>query len=71
MNKMNLRVVMLGAIVFLVLGTTLTLAAGVSDKARKECEAKADKVTPALRMPEREAFIANCLADATATQGRK
>ena len=43
--------------------------AQVTDAVRRACEAKADQVRPALRAPEREAFIANCLADATATQG--
>ena len=42
--------------------------ADVSSQVRKACEAKADQVRPALRAPEREAFIANCLADATAKQ---
>jgi hypothetical protein len=45
--------------------------ADISDQVRKACEAKADQVRPALRTPEREAFIANCLAYATATQGQK
>ena len=42
-----------------------------SKEVRRGCEAKADKVRPALRTPEREQFIANCLADATATQSKK
>lgn len=41
--------------------------AQLSNKIRRACEAKADQVRPALRAPEREQFIANCLADATAT----
>jgi hypothetical protein len=41
--------------------------AEVSKDARKACEAKADRAQ--LRADEREAFIANCLADATATKG--
>ena len=45
--------------------------AQVTNAVRKACEAKADQVRPALRTPEREAFITNCLADATATQGSK
>ena len=39
------------------------------------CFAQAEQVRPALTQPEKEAFIANCIADATATppatQGRK
>jgi hypothetical protein len=55
----------------LVAATTSPAFADVSDQVRKACEAKADQVRPALRTPEREAFIANCLADATATPGQK
>ena len=43
--------------------------AQLSNEVRRACEAKADQVRPALRGPEREQFIANCLADATATPG--
>ena len=55
----------------LVLAATMICAASpasadVSDAVRKACERKADQVQPPLRAPDREAFIANCLADATA-----
>jgi hypothetical protein len=61
----------------LVLGASTSIVvspafAAVSQQVRQACERKADQVTPALRAPEREAFIANCLADATAdTAGTK
>ena len=42
-------------------------SAQVSNEVRRACAAKADQVRPILRAPEREQFIANCLADATAT----
>ena len=45
--------------------------AGASADVRKACEKKADQQRPALNAPEREAFIANCLADATPTPGTK
>jgi len=45
--------------------------AGASPEARRACEKKADQQRPALNAPEREAFIANCLADATPTPGTK
>lgn len=47
---------------------SLPASAAVSEKARKACEAKAEQVRPALRAGEKEAFIANCLADASAKQ---
>ena len=39
--------------------------AGVSQAARTACERAAERVLPALRADEKEAWIANCLADAT------
>ena len=39
--------------------------AEVSEAARNACEKKADQHQPALNAVDREAFIANCLADAT------
>ncbi|GFO82252.1 hypothetical protein [Methyloceanibacter sp.] len=61
----------------LLLGTALTAAtavpasrAAVSDAVRNACEKKANKVTPPLRAGEREAYITNCIADATAAQGK-
>ena len=40
--------------------------AGVSQAQRTACEKAAEQVRPALRADEKEAWIANCLADATA-----
>lgn len=45
--------------------------AGVSKAEREACEKKAEQVRPALRPGEREAFIANCLADATVDNGKQ
>ena len=56
------------AVLFAAISPT---CAQVSNEVRRACEAKADKVRPALRAPEREQFIANCLADATATQSKQ
>jgi hypothetical protein len=59
-----------GAVVAsLALTALMTLA--VSEKTRRSCEAQAERVRPGLRADKKEAFIANCLANATATQGRK
>ena len=45
--------------------------AGVSAQVRRACELQAEKVRPALRASEKEAWIANCLADAAATNSGK
>ena len=58
------------AILTMLVATASPAYAAVSKEARKACEAQADQVSPALRAPEREQFIANCLADATATQSK-
>ena len=60
----------------LVFATSLPVLMGpalaeVSEGAREACEKQADEAEPALDPVEREAFIANCLADATADQGKK
>ncbi len=39
--------------------------AGVSQAARTACEKAPERVRPALRADEKEAWIANCLADAS------
>ena len=51
--------------------TALPAYVGVSKEVRAACEKKADQQQPPLRAPEREAFIANCLADATADKGKQ
>jgi hypothetical protein len=48
--------------------TASPVLADVSEAARKACETKADQHLPALNAVDREAFIANCLADATADE---
>ena len=45
--------------------------AGVSPAQRTACEKAAEQVRPALRADEKEAWIANCLADATAASPPK
>jgi hypothetical protein len=49
----------------LVLAAIATPASAVSEKTRRACEAAAEQVRPALRAEEKEAYIANCLANAT------
>ena len=71
-NMMTNRSIAIAVGGLALLAATMSPAfAQVTDKVRKACEAKADQVRPALRTPEREAFIANCLADATAMGGGK
>ncbi len=60
----------IGALAVIIAATSPTYAQ-VSNEVRRACEAKADQARPYLRTPEREQFIANCLADATATQSKK
>lgn len=58
----------------LAVGMTVLSApsfAGLSQAVREACEKKADAVRPVLRAGEREAFIANCLADATVDKGKQ
>lgn len=43
--------------------------AQVSEEVRRACERKAIDVRPIMNGPQTEAFIANCIADATATPG--
>jgi hypothetical protein len=47
------------------LSAVTPVLAEVSEAARKACETKADTHQPALNAVDREAFIANCLADAS------
>ncbi|MEX1060348.1 MAG: hypothetical protein WED13_04945 [Methyloceanibacter sp.] len=70
---MNRKSVMIGVgVASLALAALMTPAlAGVSQATRTACERAAEQVRPALRADEKEAFIANCLANATATQGGK
>jgi len=53
----------------LLVGATPALAA--PQWVEDACFAKAQQVRPALRADEREAFIANCIADYTATPQAK
>jgi len=62
----------LGASAAFVAASMLTTPAlAVSQQVRDECARQAELVRPALRADEKEAWIANCLADATATPTRK
>jgi hypothetical protein len=58
-------------VALIAVAALMTPASAVSEKTRKACAAQAEQVRPALRAGEKEAFIANCLANATATQGGK
>jgi len=53
---------------------TLVLAASpvaaADEEAQKACEEKAEKHDPPLSSVDWEAFMADCLADATATTGK-
>jgi hypothetical protein len=55
----------------LVVAALTTPASAVSEKARRACERAAELVRPALRADEKEAYIANCLANASATESGK
>ena len=44
--------------------------AAVSNAVRDDCARKANAVTPQLRAGEREAYITDCIADATVTPGK-
>jgi hypothetical protein len=68
---MNRKAVMIGIAGVLLAGSFTPASAQVTDTVRSDCRNKAVRVLPALRAPEVEAYIANCLADATATQGTK
>jgi hypothetical protein len=46
-------------------------AAAVSEEVRMACLFEAYEVRPRLNAPQIEAYVANCIADATATQARK
>jgi hypothetical protein len=68
-SKMKLECLTIGACVSLLAMAVLmppTVAGGVSQAQRTACERAAARVLPALRAEEKEAWIANCLADATA-----
>jgi hypothetical protein len=68
---MNRKAVMIGIAGLVLAGSFSPASAQVTDAVRSDCRNKAVRVLPALRAPEVEAYIANCLADATATQGTK
>ena len=65
---MKLKSLTIGACVASLALAVLTppAVAGVSQAARTACERAAERVLPALRADEKEAWIANCLADASA-----
>ena len=60
---MNAKSVMIAmSVASLALAALATPALAVSKNTRAAYEAKAEKVRPALRAGEKEAWIANCLA---------
>ena len=68
---MNGKAVMIGIAGLVLAGSFSPASAQVTDEMRRDCRNQAVRVLPALRAPEVEAYIANCLADATTTQGTK
>jgi hypothetical protein len=52
-----------------LIGVTPAFAA--SPEVEAYCFDQAEQVRPALTQPEKEAYIAGCIADATPTPGRK
>lgn len=65
---MKQHVVTIGAgLAFVAASVLTTPVLAVSKKVRDECARQAELVRPALRADEKEAWIANCLADASAT----
>jgi hypothetical protein len=50
---------------------SVTSAFAASPEVEAYCFAQAEQVRPVLTQPEKEAYIASCIADATATRGRK
>jgi hypothetical protein len=57
----------LGVSVVLIALTLLTIPArAVPQEVRDACWIAAERVTPILTQPEKEQYVANCIADATA-----
>lgn len=50
---------------------SVTPAVAASPEVEAACFAQAEAVRPALTQPEKEAYIASCIADATPTPGSK
>ena len=50
---------------------SLTPAFAATAEVEASCFAQAEQVRPALTQPEKEAFIASCIADATAAPPAK
>ena len=68
---MKRKSAMLGAGSALIALISATPASAVSEEVRTACQIEAFEVRPRLNAPEIEAYVANCIADSTATQGRK
>jgi hypothetical protein len=67
---MHYAIAICAGLFLLAADMTPTLAA-VSEATRRACEKKAYEARPALRADEKEAFVANCIADATVVKRRK
>ena len=61
---MKRKVITIGVVV-LSLAALASPALAVSQQTRDRCERLADQQLPILTASEREAFVANCLADAS------
>ena len=68
---MKRKSAMLGAGIALMALISATPASAVSEEGRTVCSIEAFEVRPRLNAPEIEAYVANCIADSTATRGRK
>jgi hypothetical protein len=67
----RLKQSMLAAAIALVSLMGSSTAWAVSDEVRTDCLIEAYRVRPMLNAPQIEAYVANCIADATATPRRK
>ena len=70
-TQMTRKFVTIGLALLALSALALPAFAGVSQATRTACEKAAERVRPALRADEKEAYIANCLANATATRSSK
>jgi len=68
---MKRKSVMSAVIASLTLAALMTPAFAATAEIEASCFAQAEQVRPALTQPEKEAFIASCIADATATPPAK
>jgi len=56
---------------FVLFAVPAQVTSAVPEEVRTACLFEAYEVRPRLNAPQIEAYVANCIADSTATQGRK